>query len=158
MDWAHEKPSMDDSETYVKQAAANWILKKNEEPYLPLFLFDKKSGMLIGASGYHHFNWDIPSLETGYWIRQSYSGQGFMTEAVNALTQYAFKQLLAKRLTITCDIDNIASLRIPERLGYVLEATLKANRRKPITGELSDTLVYTKYDLAHLPPLNVSWG
>lgn len=80
-----------------------------------------------------------------------------MTEAINAITQYAFKQLGVKRIAITCDLDNSRSQMIPERLNYTLEATLKSNRRKPITGEISDTLVYAKYDLDNLPNLNVNW-
>ena len=158
MEWAKEKPTVEESEIYVRQAVANWILKNNEEPYLPLFIFDKQTGAFIGATGYHHINWDIPTIETGYWICDSHSGQGLMTEAINALTQYAFKQLEVKRVTITCDVDNVRSQKIPEKLGYTLEATLKANRRKPITGELSDTLVYAKYEMNNLPPLSVEWG
>jgi ribosomal-protein-serine acetyltransferase len=84
--------------------------------------------------------------------------QGFGTEATNAITRYAFKQLGAKRLTITCDIDNIRSKKIAERLHYNLEGVLKCHRRKPINNELSDTLVYAKYDLENLPSLYVEWG
>lgn len=157
VEWAKEKPTVEESEIYVRQAVANWILKNNDEPYLPLFIFDKPTGAFIGATGYHHINWDIPTIETGYWIRDSCSGQGLMTEAVNAITQYAFKQLKVKRITITCDVDNVRSQKIPERLSYTLEATFKANRRKPITGELSDTSVYAKYDIENLPPLSVEW-
>jgi RimJ/RimL family protein N-acetyltransferase len=81
-----------------------------------------------------------------------------MSEAINALTQYAFKQLFVKRMTITCDDDNTSSKNIAERLGYILEGTLKFHRRKPITGELSNTLVYSRYDLSRLPDLEVKWG
>lgn len=158
MDWAKEKPSVDDSEEHVRLAAANWILKRNDEPYLPLFIFDKITNQFVGATGYHHYDWFIPCIETGYWIRKSYAGQGFMTEAQNAITQYAFKQLGVKRITITCDVDNIRSKKIPERLGYTLEEILKANRKKPVTGELSDTLIYSRYDLKGLPNLIVEWG
>lgn len=157
MPWASERPTIDDSEEFVRQAAANWILKNNDEPYLPLFMFDKMTNLFIGATGYHHYNWDVDTIETGYWIRSSCSGKGFMTEAVNAITQYAFKQLMMKRITITCDIDNLRSKKIPERLGYFLEGTLKANRRKPVTNEISDTLIYAKYDLSGLEDLDVSW-
>jgi ribosomal-protein-serine acetyltransferase len=62
-----------------------------------------------------------------------------------------------KRITITCDSDNIRSKKIPERLGFSLEATLKENRRKPVTNELSDTFIYTRYDLNNLPELLVTW-
>lgn len=157
MDWANTKPSLKNTETYIQDAVANWIAKKNNEPYLPLFMFDRVSGVFIGATGYHHYTWTVPSLEIGYWIRSSYLGRGLMTEAINALTQYAFKQLAVKRIAITCDIDNSRSKKIPERLNYTLEGRLKYHRRKPISGELSDTLIFAKYGLDHLPALSVQW-
>jgi ribosomal-protein-serine acetyltransferase len=156
MPWAKEKPSIDDSEEFVRQAVANWILKNNDEPYLPLFLFDRNNGRFMGGTGYHHYDWTVPCVETGYWIRSSCANQGFMTEAVNAITQYAFKQLRVKRIAITCDIANERSKKIPERLGFTLEATLKSNRIK-VTGEVSDTLVFARYDLESLPNLLVTW-
>lgn len=149
MPWAKEKPTPEESEIFIRQAAANWILKKNEEPYLPLFMFDKTTHDFVGATGFHHFDWDIPSIETGYWIRTSYMGQGLMTEAVRALTQFAFLQLHVKRMTITCDPDNIRSRKIPERLGYTLESVIKSNRVNA-RGEVSDTLVFTRLDLEGL--------
>lgn len=157
MPWAKEKPSVEESEEFARQAAANWILKNNDEPYLPLFMFDKETNQFVGGTGYHHYDWDVPSIETGYWIRSSCAGKGFMTEAVNAITQYAFKQLGVKRITITCDTDNIRSKKIPERLGFSLEGTLKGNRRKPLTNEISDTFIYSRYDLNGLPDLIVTW-
>jgi RimJ/RimL family protein N-acetyltransferase len=158
MDWAKDKPTIDDSEEQARLAAANWILKRNEEPWLQLFIFDKSSGEFIGGTGFHHIIWEVPSVETGFWIRNSRSGQGLMTEAINAITQYAFKQLSVKRIAITCDVDNVRSRKVPERLHYTLEATLKSNRKKPVSGEISDTLVYAKYTLDDLPPLQVTWN
>jgi ribosomal-protein-serine acetyltransferase len=158
MVWARKKPSVEESEELAREGAANWILKKNDEPYLPLFMFDKKTNHFIGATGYHHYDWDVPSIETGYWIRSSCAGKGFMTEAINALTRYAFKQLGMKRITITCDIDNVRSKKIPESLGYYLEGILKSNRRKSHTNEITDTLVYSRYDLDGLTDLAVTWG
>lgn len=155
--WAYIKPTIEETEEHIRLAAANWILKKNEEPWLELYIFNRKSGEFIGGSGFHHIVWEVPSVETGYWIRNTCAKQGFMTEAINAITQYAFKQLGVKRIAITCDLDNKRSRMIPERLNYTLEATLKSNRTKPITGDISDTLVYAKYDLDNLPELNVNW-
>lgn len=81
-----------------------------------------------------------------------------MTEAINAITQYAFKALKVKRITITCDIDNERSKKIPERLGYQLESIMKSNRVKPVSGAVTDTLVYVRFDVSNLPELNVTWG
>lgn len=158
MEWAKEKPSVEESETYARIAEANWIFKKQEEPWLQLCMIDKETNQFIGAVGLHHYVWEVPSVEMGYWIRDSRAQQGLMTEAINAMTQYAFRQVGVKRITITCDRDNIRSKKIPERLGYVLEATLKNHRRKPASGELSDTLVYARYDCEKIPELEVTWG
>jgi RimJ/RimL family protein N-acetyltransferase len=156
MPWANETPSVDDTEEFVRLAAANWILKKNDEPYLPLFILDKQTNRFLGATGYHHFMWNVPCIETGYWLRNSSTGQGIMTEATNAVTRYAFKQLQVKRIAITCASDNHRSRKIPERLGYTLEAVQKSNR---LTSEnqLADTLVFTRHDLDKLPDLDVRW-
>ncbi len=157
MPWASSKPSIEDSEEFVRQAAANWIIKADEEPYLPLFMYNAANMDFVGSTGYHHIDWDIPSFEIGYWIRSSYSRQGFMTEAVNALTRYAFLELEAKRVQITCDVLNLRSKKIPEKLGYCLEATLKNHRINPEDGSVSDTLLYARYDLVDLPELVVDW-
>ena len=48
-----------------------------------------------------------------------------MTEALNALTQYAFETLKAKRVEIRIDTENLKSRKVAERCGYELEATLE---------------------------------
>jgi ribosomal-protein-serine acetyltransferase len=155
--WADKKPSLEESEEVVKRESRNWILKKNSDPELMLFIFDKSTNDLVGATGFHDINWDVPCAETGYWVRRKYTGNGYITEAINALTQYAFHVMKVKRLAITCDIDNQRSKKIPERLGYLLESIMKSNRVKPINKEVTDTLVYVRNDLNNLPALDVSW-
>jgi len=158
MPWAQTIPSVDESEEFVRQATANWILKKNEEPYLNLWIFRRDTMQFIGGTGLHHMNWDIPTFESGYWLHAKHHNQGFATEAINALTQYVFQALQAMRLEIRCDINNIRSKKIPERLGFELEATLKKNRLNPQTKIPSDTLVYARFNADNLPNLSVTWG
>jgi len=143
MPWAKERPSIEDTEEFVRSAVANWILKKDEEPYLPLFIFDKNNGKFLG-------NWEIPCLEIGYWIRESVAGNGIMTEAVAAITRYAIDIIGVKRVEIRCDVKNIKSKKIPERLGFHLEATLKWNRINPVTKEISDTHIFVRHNTANL--------
>ena len=45
---------------------------------------------------------------------------------------------------IACDVKNIRSRKIPERLGFVLEGIMKFNR-VGVDGVVSDTLVFVKY-------------
>lgn len=81
-----------------------------------------------------------------------------MTEAINALTHYAFIELHVRRIEIRCDILNVRSKKIPERLGYHLEATLKNHRLNKSTNSISDTLIYVKYDLGNIQKLSVDWN
>src|SRR3990167_2624507 len=150
MEWANHQPDFQETEKLAKEAADNWVAKKNDEPYLQLVILDRNTNEFIGGTGFHHYNWNIPSIETGYWIRKSKSGHGYMTEATNAVTQYAFKQLHVKRISLTCDPDNIKSKNIAERLGYTLEGGLKNHRIKPENGKIGDTLIYAKYDCSNL--------
>lgn len=156
--WAQTLPSLEKSEEFVKMAADNWILKKNQSPYLPLFIFKLDTKEFIGATDFHNLHWDIPAFETGYWIHSQYQNQGYMTEAINGLTRYAFLQLNAKRFEIRCDITNTRSQRIPERLRFNLEATLKNNRLIPDSNKPSSTLIYARSNADNLPDLFVDWG
>ncbi len=61
-----------------------------------------------------------------------------------------------KRIAITCDIANLRSKKIPERLNYTLESIIKSNRVNA-NGEVSDTFVFAKYDLVNLPELEALW-
>lgn len=56
-------------------------------------------------------------------------------------------------MAITCDADNLQSRKIPERLGYDLEGRLKFHRRKPLDNQLSDTLIYARYNADNLTAL-----
>ena len=157
MEWCDHKPDINETEKYTREASENWITKKNDEPHLQLVILDKHTNEFIGATSFYNYNWNIPSTETGYWIRKSKSGHGYMTEATNAITQYSFKQLNVKRIALTCDPDNVKSKNIAERLGYTLEGRLKNHRIKPGNGKIGDTLIYAKYDSDNLPFLNVTW-
>lgn len=154
--WAQKKPTLDESENYVRLSVANWILKKNQKPYLPFLIFSRETNQFVGNVGYLNYNWTIPCTEIGCWVRTSCLKQGFATEAVNALTLYGFKIIGAKRITIHCDSKNVRSTKIAAKLNYTYETTVKFNRVNP-DGNIGDTLVFVKYDLTDLPSLEVKW-
>lgn len=111
---------------------------------LRLLVFLKETGEFIASSGLHKIDWTIPKFEIGYWIDSRFSGKGYMTEAVKGISDFAFRELEAKRLEIRCDTKNIKSRAIPERLSFTLEGIFKNEDRSPDTGQLRDTCVYAK--------------
>jgi RimJ/RimL family protein N-acetyltransferase len=85
----------------------------------------------------------VPRFEIGYWVRASLEGQGYITEAVNGITDFAFNVLGAMRVEIRCDARNTRSAAVAQRAGYVQEARMRCQRRDPF-GELTDTLVFAR--------------
>lgn len=140
MDWARRLPTAAESETFAREGAARF--RTREE--LPMLLFDKRDGSFVGGSGMHSIDWSVPRFEIGYWLRTSREGQGYMTEAVNGIAQFAFASLMAVRLEIRCDIANHASAAVARRAGFTLESRMRCHRRN-MGGELTDTLVFVRF-------------
>ena len=139
MPWAQQMPTLEESESYVRRAQCQFLAREE----LTLFLFLKGTNTMVGSSGLHQINWDIPKFEIGYWCRKRFQGQGYITESTEAIAQFAFDTLGAKRVGIRCDSKNVRSRRIPDRLGFRLEGTLR-NDSLSLSGELRDTLVFAK--------------
>lgn len=139
MPWAEHVPSVDDSEANLRRAQAEFIKRSD----LRLLIFLKESGVLIGSSGLHRINWDVRRFEIGYWLRTGYTGQGYMTEAVEAIAGFAIRELEANRIEIRCDSRNTRSSRVAERTGFKLEGVLRQWARAN-DGTLRDDMIYAK--------------
>lgn len=78
---------------------------------------------LTGVIGYLYWHWGNRRTELGYWLGAEYQGQGLMTRACRAFTEYAFVELGLQRVEIQCATDNLRSRAIPERLGFTNEGS-----------------------------------
>ena len=139
MPWADPVSTVEDTEANIRNAIAKWIERKD----LRLNLYLKGTQTFVGGSGLHRIDWDVPRFEIGYWCRTRFVGQGYITEAVNAITAFAFDVLGARRVEIRCDSLNTRSRAVAERAGFPLEATLH-NYSTSVTGEVRDELVFAK--------------
>ncbi|MCA0985892.1 GNAT family N-acetyltransferase [Guptibacillus algicola] len=140
MPFAKNEQSKDEVEENIREAHTSFLKRED----LRLHIFHRETGVFIGSSGLHKIDWDVRKFEIGYWIDSRYSGFGYITEAVKAITQFAFKELHAKRVEIRCDSKNDKSMRVIERLDFPLEGVLR-NEDVSIDGtELRDTCVYAK--------------
>lgn len=55
--------------------------------------------------------------DLGYTFDPAYAGHGYATEAVTAMVALAFEELGVRRITAGCYADNLASVRILEKIG-----------------------------------------
>ena len=102
------------------------LLKKNENEFL-------------GCCGLHHIN--KRAIEIGLWLKKSVHGRGYGTETVEALIGWGNEQFDFDYLFYPVDKENIASRKIPEKLGFT--AAKSYLKRKSATENL-DIIEYRK--------------
>lgn len=77
-----------------------------------------------------------------YAVDKAHRGQGFMTEAVDAVVDYAFADLDAHRFYVDVDPENAPSIRVAVKCGFVLEGRMR--EKQFIRGKWRDMLHYAK--------------
>ena len=127
MRWAMDLPTVERAESFCRRSAALWLLRAD----LPMLLFLKTDGEFVGGAGLHRFDWAERRFEVGWWCRKRYQRQGFITEAVRAVIEYAFAHLGARRVFALGDDANTASWRVCERVGMAYEGTMRSERADP---------------------------
>ena len=78
-----------------------------------------EAGALVGGCGLHRRVGPL-GFEMGYWIRSEAVGRGVATDAARCLVKAAFDTAGFDFVEIHHDIANVASSRIPARLGFTL--------------------------------------
>lgn len=80
------------------------------------------------------------SAEIGYWLGEELWGRGIVTEAVTAMTDYAFARFDLCRIYAGVFEWNLGSMRVLEKAGYELECRLHKSVTKD--GQTIDELIY----------------
>ncbi|MBR2049008.1 MAG: GNAT family N-acetyltransferase [Oscillospiraceae bacterium] len=78
---------------------------------------EKKSGQAIGWAGLRQVD-DVTCEETGIALGPDFTGKGYGTQLLNALTDFARDQLGAKRFLACCRSQNEASRRLQRACGF----------------------------------------
>ncbi len=102
-----------------------------------LAVIESSSGDLIGAVGLHG---DDAQAMLGYCFSRAAWGHGYATEAARRVMAFGFDEMGFRRIWSGCDTQNMASLRVLEKLGMRREETLR--RDCQIRGQWRDTAVF----------------
>ena len=93
-----------------------------------LKIVDQASGTLLGQVGINHGPL-FPEPELGWMLYDGQEGKGYATEAAGALRDWAFATTQLASLVSYVDAGNIASQKVAERLGGMLDPA--AERHDP---------------------------
>ena len=93
------------------------------EHWLCLVVRDSATQTPLGVTGYRHHEADC--AEVGFLFAPQAQGKGYGFESLQAVCDYAFSQGGIRRLTATVTAGNVASKRLLEKVGFVLEGELR---------------------------------
>lgn len=118
---------------YPEGMAEKWIATHHSQFYarksVSLAITAQPTGTLLGAIGLniHPTN---NRAELGYWVGVPYWGNGYCTEAAQAIIHYGFTVLELHKIIAQHLFHNAASGRVMQKAGMQLEAVLKDDIRK----------------------------
>jgi len=117
-------PSRDDVRRIIE-----WSIRCNEKNTLTkihklnLAIVDQKRQTLIGYCGLGPDDVKETEVELYYGISEAYRGQGIAYEAAQALLKYAFNKIGLLKVVAVVHPENVASLRIVDKLGMNYDYT-----------------------------------
>ncbi len=150
--WSEVPPSVEQIERDCRAQQAAWIMRTD----MRWLCFDQQTGEVLGRFAFpaHQCIWQVPCVAISYFVRQSARKKGVATEVVNALTRYAFEHLMARRVIIYTDALNTASIRVPQKLGFIEESRNKGLWPSAAAdGALAELIIHGCFDPESLPPL-----
>jgi RimJ/RimL family protein N-acetyltransferase len=111
--------SIKDTQSFLERCLKNW---KNNTSF-PWTIIRRKDIQLLGMI-------DIASIEQsgiqlGYVLAKPYWGEGYMTESLKLIIQWALNQKDIYRVWAVCDTENKASARVLEKAGMQKEGILR---------------------------------
>ena len=95
---------------WEEKSAFPWVIIRRDENYV--------LGMV-------EFRIEGHKADLGYVLSRPEWGKGYTTEAVQAVVSWAVEQPSIMRVWALCDVDNIASVRVLEKVGMEREGVLR---------------------------------
>jgi RimJ/RimL family protein N-acetyltransferase len=114
---------------YTEQNARDFLAKTHDEDKIWLAITRGADGAILGSVGLM-LELDHQRAELGYWIGVPYWGNGYATEAAEAILQYGFEVLELHRILAICMSHNSASGKILRKLGMHHEGCQRDHQRK----------------------------
>jgi ribosomal-protein-alanine N-acetyltransferase len=120
--------ALDEAVAFAERCARCWA----DGSAYPWAALSRKTGEFLGAV---ELRVNPPKADFGYIFCERFWRQGFATEAVRPVVDWAFAQPEIFRVWATCHPDNAASARVLSKVGLTFEARLENWEPRPQLGE-----------------------
>jgi ribosomal-protein-alanine N-acetyltransferase len=107
----------------------------------------KDNEKLIGTIGFWRIDKDHYRTEIGYMLHPDHWRKGIISEAMDAVIDFAFRELKFHSIEAQLTPENVGSVKVLEKAGFTKEGHFKENYF--FEGKFSDTAVYSKLNPDH---------
>lgn len=120
--------AVNDAERFIEVAAETWASGTHapfaivDAPEYGANSDDVCGAITVHTRAKHYFS-------IGYWIAAPARGHGLATKALQLVSRWAFANYPIARLELAMTPDNIGSIRVAEKAGFVREGLLRARLR-----------------------------
>ncbi|HID86791.1 MAG TPA: N-acetyltransferase [Anaerolineae bacterium] len=107
-----------------KAEEERWFERQLEDESGRIFAIETREGVHIGNIGLHEIDWKNGHAELGIFIgEKEYWGQGYGTDAILTLLDFAFNEMNLHRVYLRVLAFNHRAIRCYEKCGFALEGT-----------------------------------
>lgn len=114
---------IDESESSLTEAIRESESGEMREKYF--FAITLKDGSYVGEIGYtvnSRDSWNRKNVHLGYFIKKDYWNRGYVTEALLAITDFAFNKNNVLKIETGCLSDNLGSEKVMIKTGFIKES------------------------------------
>jgi RimJ/RimL family protein N-acetyltransferase len=105
-------------------------------------IVDEANGVFLGLAALVHLEREERQAEAGYIVAPEARGRGIAARALRLLTDWALTELALERVELRITAENLPSIRVAERCGFVREGVLRSVHFK--RGMRADVAVYSR--------------
>ncbi len=128
-----------------------WLERVAEDETQLVWAIHDEDGRHIGSTSLHNINWRERIAVSGTMIGdKSAWGKGYGTEVMQVRTRYAFEQLGLHRIESESFVENVASARCLEKVGYKREGL--ARKKYWRHGRWHDVILWAILDEDYFAP------
>ncbi len=113
---------LDQASRLIAQSAAGYRKRTRIEWGVTL---QGDDDIVRGLFGYTHWSQSHRRAEIGYCLRRDYWRQGIGREALDAILAFGFHAMNLNRIHACSRVENVASVRLLEKLGFAREGVLR---------------------------------
>ncbi len=134
--------SEDDTREFLRRSHDSFDSANGDD--VEFAIVDRDCAKVVGGCGIHARRKQFREFEIGWTLNPAYWRRGVGTECGRRLVDFAFANRNVHRLYALVDVENVASIALAEKLGFIREGRQVSDTL--VRGKWRDTFVYAQLE------------